>query len=219
MKKSFRLLFSVIILLSACSSHQKKILIYANSDIQVDESQKNITVTDGNTQVEKELLFNTGDPVVLTINGPGGKYTLEARENGFYLANLKKDTVIGSLQHMGTSKQTRITQEQLKIQLDSLHKLVADSNVSAASNNYFIIPEKMERISSFTNVKVFSPFAQIPNDFDASGFSEVYKFFNISEVNKIISKLTEMSRFKYEKENAKEDVNDDSVYTIHPTSK
>jgi len=199
MKNPFRLLFSVMVLLSACSSHQKKILVYANSNIQVDDSQKNITVTEGNTQVEKELLFNTGDPVILTINGPNGKYTLEAGEDGFYLANLKKDSIVGSLQHTGSTKQTRITQEQLKIQLDSLHKLVTGSNISIAAKNFFIIPGRIEKISDFTNVKVFGPFEQIPNDYDPSSFKEVFKFFNVSEVNKIIYKLTEMTKYKYEK--------------------
>jgi uncharacterized protein YcfL len=89
MKKTFWLSFSLLLVLSACSSHQKKILIYANSNIQVDDSQKNITVTEGNTQVEKELEFNTGDPVILNINGPDGKYTLQATED-FFWQTLKK---------------------------------------------------------------------------------------------------------------------------------
>src|SRR5450755_2822451 len=144
---STRLVLCAVIFLSACSSHQKKILVYANSNIQVDESQKNITVTDGITQVEKELLYNSGDPVVLNISGPNGKYTLEAKGDGFYLANLKKDTIVGSLQHTGNTKQTRITQEQLKIQLDSLEKLVAGANISPEAKNFFIAPGKIEKIS------------------------------------------------------------------------
>ena len=85
MKRPFRLLLSALFLLSACSSHQKKILIYANSNIQVDESQKNITVTEGNSQVEKELNFSGSDPVVLNITGPNTHYTLEANEDGLWL--------------------------------------------------------------------------------------------------------------------------------------
>jgi hypothetical protein len=216
------IIFSLVLFLSACKSHEKKILVYANSQIQVDESQKNITVTDGNTQVEKELIFNSGSPVVLNITAPEGKYVLEAAEDGCYLANLKKDTVVGSLQHTGVVKQNRITQEQLKLQLDSLTKLVAGTNISPAAKNFFIAPGKMVKISEFTNVQVFGPFAQIPNDFDPSSAAEVFKFFNVSEVNKIISKLTEMSKYKYEKGEVTgkaDDVNDDSVYTIHPTKK
>jgi hypothetical protein len=196
---STRLVLCAVIFLSACSSHQKKILVYANSSIQVDESQKNITVTDGTTQVEKELSFNSSDPVVLNITGPNGHYTLEANEDGLWLANLKTDTVVGSLQHIGTSRQTRVTQEQLKLQLDSLNKLVRGENISASSKNYFVLPGKIVKISKFTDAKIFGPFSPVPSAFDAGSVPEIYKFYNLSEENEIISKLTEMSKYKYEK--------------------
>jgi hypothetical protein len=222
MKIYSRLWLATLILLGACSSHQKKILIYANSKIGVDETQKNITVTDGTTQVEKELEFNSSGPVVLNVTSPGGKYTLEVPEDGYWLANLGTDTVVGSLQHTGTTKQTRITQDQLKIQLDSLNKLVKDANVSAAAQNYFISPGKIVKISGITNLKIFGPFTPIPSAFDASTVSEIYKFYDISEVYTIINKLTEMSKYKYQNGDEKAGENkddDDSVYTIHPTKK
>ena len=77
-------MLSALLFLGACSSHQKKVLLYADSKIQVDESQKNIKVEDGTTQVEQELNFNSGDPVVLNISGPGGNYTLEIKEDGLF---------------------------------------------------------------------------------------------------------------------------------------
>lgn len=219
MKNSPWLLLSAILFLGACSSHQKKILLYANSKIQVDESQKNITVMDGTTQIEQELNFTTGDPVALNITSPQGHYTLEAKEDGLYLANLKKDTVVGSMQHTGDTKHTRITQDELKTQLDSLKKLVRGENISAAAKNYFIAPGKMEKISNFINAKIFGPFTPVPSAFDAGSVPEIYKFYNLSEENEIISKLTEMSKYKYRKDDEKADENDDSVYTIHPTKK
>jgi hypothetical protein len=199
MKRKSCLLFCLILFLNACRSHEKKILVYANSNIQVDDSQKNITITEGNSQVEKELDFSGADPVVLNISGPQGRYTLEAKEDGYWLANLKTDTILGSLQHTGTVAHTRITQEELKHQLDSLTQLVKGTNVSSQSKNYFILPNKIEKISNVTSVKIFGPFTSIPNDFDAGSVSEIYKFYNISEVNTIIQKLTEMSKYKYEK--------------------
>jgi hypothetical protein len=198
MKQSYRLLF-FIVLFCSCTSHEKTILLYANSNIQVDESQKNITVEEGNSQVEKELTFKGADPVTLNITSPKGNYTLEAKEDGLYLANLKMDTIVGSMQHTGTTRQTRITQEQLKFQLDSLTKLVRGANVSAAAKNYFILPGKMEKISNFTNAQVFGPFTPIPSSFDAGTVPEIYKFYNLSEVNQIISNLTEMGTYKYKK--------------------
>jgi hypothetical protein len=204
MKKKSWLLLSIVLAFGACKSHQKKILIYANSDIQVDESQKNISVTDGNTQVEKELDFTSADPVVLNITGPQGHFTLEAKEDGFWLANLKKDTIVGSLQHTGSTANTRITQEELNHRLDSLNQLVKGTNITAQAKNYFIAPAKIEKISDNTNVKIFGPFTSIPHDFDAGTVSEIYKFYNISEVNTIIQKLTEMSKYKYEKGDEKQ---------------
>ncbi len=199
MKGKFCLLLCLVIFLNACSSHEKKILLYANSNIQVDESQKNITVTEGNSQVEKELDFSGSAPVVLNITSPQGHYTLEANEGGYWLANLKSDTILGSLQHTGTAAHTRITQDELKHQLDSLTQIVKGMNVSAQAKNYYILPNKIEKISNVTSVKVFGPFTSIPNDFDAGSVSEIYKFYNVSEVNTIIQKLTEMSKYKYEK--------------------
>ena len=219
MKKKRRLLLAVVLLLSACSSHQKKIILYADSKIQVDESQKNITVQEGTTQVETELNFNSSGPVVLNINGPGGKYTLEANEDGLWLANLKSDTIVGSLQHTGNIKQTRITQEKLQVQLDSLNKLVRGANISAAAKNYFILPGKIVKITSLTGAKIFGPYSPVPSAFDAGSVPEVYKFYNINEVYDIIRKLTEMSKYKYEQGDEKKEDDDDSVYTIHPTKK
>ena len=215
MKKKIKFLLPVVFLFVACTSHQKKIMIYANSDIQVDESQKNITVTDGNSQVEKELTFNGSDPVVLNITTPKNHYTLEAKDDGLWLANLKFDTIVGSMQHVGEAKQNRITQEQLKYQLDSLNKLVKGLNVSASSKNYYILPGKIEKITDIANAKIFGPFTTVPSGFDAGSVPEIYKFYNLSEENEIINKLTEMGRYKYEKESE----NEDSVRTIHPTKK
>lgn len=223
MKKSSGLLLPALLFLIACSSHQKKVLLYADSKIQVDQSQKNITVEDGTTQIEQELNFNSGDPIVLNITGPKGKYTLEVKEDGLFLANLKNDTVVGSMQHTGESRHTRITQQELQLQLDSLNKLIKGENISAAAKNYFIPPGKVVKISSFTNAKIFGPYQPVPSAFDASSVPEIYKFYSLSEEKEIIAKLTEMSKYKYErgdeKGNGKAEDDDDSVYTIHPTKK
>ena len=156
---------------------------------------------------------------MLNITNSKGQYKLEVTEDGLWLANLKKDTLVGSMQHTGESRNTRITQDELKLQLDSLNKLVRGENVSAAAKNYFIPPGKIQKISNFTNAKIFGPFTPVPSAFDAGSVPEIYKFYNLSEENEIISKLTEMSKYKYEKGDEKKDDDDDSVYTIHPTKK
>ena len=107
----------------------------------------------------------------------------------------------------------------MKLQLDSLNKLVKGENVSAAAKNYFIPPRKIVKISNFTTAKIFGPYTPVPSAFDAGSVPEIYKFYNLSEENEIIHKLTEMSKYKYEKGNGKPEEDDDSVYTIHPKKK
>jgi hypothetical protein len=192
---STSLLFLAALGLSACKGHTKKILIYASSDIQVDNTQKNITITDGTTHHEKELEFKTGDPVTLNVQSPSGKYTIEATEDGLFIANLRSDTVIGSYQHVGSDNgDSKITQDALKQKLDSLQKLLTGENVSAAGKNYFIAPGKIVKITNETNAKIFGPFTTIPGGFDAGSVPEIYKFYSIKDIREIINNLTKMTK-------------------------
>jgi hypothetical protein len=178
-------------LLTACS--HKKILVYASSDIQVDDTQKNITVTEGTTHHEKELDFSGGGAVTLNIQSPSGKFTLQAPEGGLYIINLKNDTVVGSYQHVGADNgEVKITQDALKQKLDSLQKLILGQNISAAGKNYFIAPGTIVRITDETKAKVFGPFVTIPADFDAASAPEIYKFYTNTEVREIIGNLSQM---------------------------
>lgn len=196
MQRIYSSLFLVAILaLTGCKGHDKKILVYASSDIQVDDAQKNITLTDGTTHHEKELDFKTGDPVTLNVQSPAGKFTLEATDDGLYVANLKNDTVIGSFQRVGSDNgDGKITQESLKQKLDSLQKLLTGENVSAANRNYFIAPGKIVKITTETKAKVFGPYTTIPGSFDAGSVPEIYKFYSIAEIREIVDNLSKMTK-------------------------
>jgi hypothetical protein len=199
MKQPFNIVLSLFsFLLVSCAHHEKKILVYASSEIQIDESGKKLTVTEGTTQVEKELDFSGADPVVLTVQSPTGNYSLEAKEDGYYLANLKPDTLVGSFQHVGEVGYNRITQDQLKVQLDSLNQLISGQNVNAASKNYFIPPGHLVKITNEMNAKIFGPYSPIPRGFDASNVPEIYKMYTNAQEREIIAKLKEMTSFKYE---------------------
>jgi hypothetical protein len=188
------LLFASLLALTACKGHAKKIVVYASSDIQTDNTKTNITVGDGTTHHEQELDFTGADPVTLNIQSPAGKVTLEAKDDGLYIANLKNDTVIGSYQHVGAEGgEAKITQDALKLKLDSLQKLVAGQNVSEANRNYFITPGKIVKITSDTKAKVFGPFTTIPGAFDAGSVPEIYKFYSVKELREIIGKLAVMA--------------------------
>jgi hypothetical protein len=180
---------------TSCGSHGKKILVYGSNDIQVDESQKNITVTEGTTHHEKMLEFSGSDAVTLNVQSPAGKFTLQATEDGLYIANLKPDTLVGSYQHIGTDNGiVKIVADQLQARIDSLKQLIADSNVNAANKNYFIKPGNIAKITSETKARVFGPFTTIPSGFDAATVPEIYKFYTVKEEREIIQKLTQMSK-------------------------
>lgn len=183
-----------MICFAACKGHEKKILVYASGDIQVDNTKQHITVADGTTHHEQELDFTTGDPVTLDIQSPQGKVTLTATDDGLYIANLKNDTVVGSMQHVGAEGgEAKITQDALKQKLDSLQKLVLGQNVSEANKNYFIVPGKIVKISSNPKGKVFGPFTTVASSFDAGSVPEIYKFYSMKEMREIIGNLEKMA--------------------------
>jgi major membrane immunogen (membrane-anchored lipoprotein) len=187
-------LLAALCLLTACASHSKKIIVYASSNIQADNTGMNITVSEGTTHHEQEFDYKGGDPVTLSIQSPTGKYTLEAKDDGLYIVNLKNDTVVGSFQHVGSENaDTRISQDALKMKLDSLQKLVAGLNITTGNRNYFITPGKIEKISADPRAKVFGPYTTIPGSFDAGSVPEIYKFYTNKEIWEIINNLNKMT--------------------------
>jgi hypothetical protein len=192
----FLVLFGLAMVTALTACHHKKILIYASSDIQVDNTGKNITVAEGTTHHEKELDFTGSSTVELTIQTPSGKFTLQAADDGLYIANLKNDTVVGSFQHVGADNgEARITQDALKQKLDSLQKLVMGQNISPAGKNYFIAPDKITWVTAQTKAKVFGPFTTIPGDFHVESAPEIYKFYTNKEIWEIIGKLQKLTEF------------------------
>jgi hypothetical protein len=184
---------AALLSLAACKGHQKKVIVYAGSDIQVDNTKTNITVGEGSSLRQQDLDFSGGDPVTLNAQTPSGKVSLEVAEDGLYIANLKNDTIIGSYQRTGTEAgDSRITQEMLKQKYDSVQKLVRGENVSAANRNFFILPNHIQKVSANAAAKVFGPYTTIPSAFDASQTPEIYKFYSVKELHDVISKMSVM---------------------------
>jgi hypothetical protein len=191
MQKFHSFLFLTILAsLTACKSHEKKILVYASSDIVVDDSKQHVTVSDGTTHHEQELDFSTSGPVTLDVRSPSGNTSVTAADDGLYILNLKNDTVIGSLRHVGTDNGVpHYTQDQMKHIIDSVQKLMAGQNVSEANRNYFVAPGKLVRITAETKAKVFGPYTSIPASFDVSSVPEIFKFYTVPEERESIEKL------------------------------
>jgi hypothetical protein len=189
---------AVLFSLGSCKGHLKKVIVYANSDIQVDNTKTNITVGEGSPQREQELDFSGSGPVTLNVTTSSGKITLDVPDDGLYIVNLKPtDTLVGSYVHTGAGDaDSRITQDVLKIKLDSLEKLVRNENVTAANRNFFILPNHIARLTPVAEAKVFGPFTPIPAAFDAGSVPEIYKFYSMKEMLETIEKLSGMTGAK-----------------------
>ncbi|HET6253820.1 MAG TPA: hypothetical protein VFE32_07090 [Puia sp.] len=193
-KLSGFLFLTALLSLAACKGHEKKILVYASSDIKVDDTKQNITVTEGTTHHEQELDFTTGNPVTLDVQSPAGKLSVTASDDGLYILNLKPDTVVGTYEHVGTAARNDVSQDEAKHAVDSLQKLVMDKNVNEANRNYFIAPGKMVKVTAEPKAKVFGPYTSIPGSFDAGSVPEIYKFYSVSEIRDIIEKLQKATK-------------------------
>ena len=191
-KLSLLIIICVSIFLFSC--HHKKIVVYADNDIQVDDSKKNITVTDGTTFTVKELEFSSGSAIDLNVQWPKGKIVLTTSpEDGLSIANLTADTIVGSYQHVGADNgQVKLTTDQLKYMVDSLYQLTGGMNIIPRNRNYFIPPGKVLRITDNVKAKIFPPYTKIPAGFDASETPEIYKFYTNREVREIIDNLSKM---------------------------
>lgn len=188
------LFLTMLVSLTACKAHEKKIIVYASSDITVDETKQHITVAAGTTHHEQELDFATGSPVTLDVQSPQGKLSISAADDGLYILNLKSDTVVGSLKHVGTTARDRVSQDELKRDIDSLRKLSMGQNVSEANRNFCIPPGKIVKVTGETNAKIFGPYMPIPHAFDPGSVPELYKFYNMSEFRELIDNLDKQTK-------------------------
>lgn len=161
-------------------------------------SENNVQMTKGTGYAEKEVLVNEKGPVAWTVETASGKQTINLpEEKGYYVLNLKTDTVVGSVQLIGKdlSNSTTITQEQLKIKIDSLVKLTTGKNVDFKTN-FFILPNQLMKISPNTDAQLFGPFKKIPAELDGGADNkdpELYKFYTNTGLRELIQNLQDMT--------------------------
>lgn len=160
----------------------------ASGDIQV--SGNTITLKPGNRH--NESIFNaSGDSI--TVEAPSGTTSYAVEGAGFYLLNLKKDTLVGSYQRTGTdNSQQIISQESLKQRLDSLNQLLVGQNVAAATRNYNLPPFTIAKITDNKEAEIIGPYVSMPGSFDPTKEHEIYKFYTNKEMAEIIQKLSGM---------------------------
>ena len=184
--------------LSACNSEaNKKVLIMGRGSITANGND--ITMKDGSGYTEEKVDVSEDKPVSWSVTTPMGKTTVNIpEEKGFYILNLKTDTIVGSQQIMGTdiSSSRVISQEELKKKIDSLTKLTTGTNISAGGHSYIILPGQIKKISDNMDANVFGPFTKIPGTLEADKNGkapEIYKFYTNGEMRQLISNLKKMT--------------------------
>lgn len=185
------ILFACIttMIVSCSESGVKKVLVVANQDASINQSEK--TIVAGNNGYESETLeYHTDDAVQINIQSSAGDKQLEITDNGFYVVNAKaNDTIVGSYQSYVQAGETSqvMTQEKLKHDLDSLKMLIENKNVSAANRNFFIPPNSVVKITDNAEAQLVAPYHQL--NIVQGKDPEVYRFFTISEVRETINRL------------------------------
>lgn len=194
MIKYFRIGLISITAMFACNKPaSKKVLIMGRGAITV--SGNDITMKEGTGYTEETIEVSGDKPENRNVTTPSGKTNIEIPgEGGFYVLNLKADTIVGSQQIFGTdiSSSRVITQEQLKKKIDSLTKLTTGVNISSSGHNYMILPNQLKKISANTEAKAFGPFTNIPATLEADKNGkapEIYKFYTNGEIRQLVVTL------------------------------
>ena len=82
---------TVLVLLSSCSSNNKRIIVMSKGAADVNTDAKTITAKDGAGHDEK-IVDITGEKIGFKLSSPAGNANVELTDNGLYVINVKNDT-------------------------------------------------------------------------------------------------------------------------------
>jgi hypothetical protein len=185
-----------ILLFAACANNQKRVVVMSKGAAEFDEATKTIKAKDGTGHEEKLVSF-TDASVSLQLDAPAGKTSIELKEKGLYILNVKNDTIIGSYQNYTApaSQKNIMTQDDLKLKIDSLQQLTTGKNISTANRNFFILPNQAVKITENVDAIIVGPYHQMRSAEKVDGKDpEVYRFYSIREIRETIGKLEVLTK-------------------------
>lgn len=190
MKKTVSLL-AIVIAFAACKDSTKKIIVMSKGEPEINTDAKTIVSKDGAGHNEKAVVLGSGD-YTFKLTTPAGEGSVDIKESGLYVINVKSDTIIGSYQRYTDASKANatITQEDLLHRIDSLNQLMEGKNVTAANRNFFILPKTAAKITDNVQADVVGPYHQMVSAERKDGKDpEIYRFYSIKEIRETISKL------------------------------
>jgi hypothetical protein len=147
----------VLTLLASCSSSIKRVYVLSKGPATIDESAKTISAKDGTGHEEKVVSY-TDESTTIQLDAPAGKTSVTLTDKGLYILNVKNDTIIGALQNYTAPKlqQNMLTQDDLKMKIDSLQQLVA-GKIASKEKNFFILPNQVVKITDNLEAIIVTP--------------------------------------------------------------
>ena len=197
MKRLLWALLPLAVFASCGKKSERKILIVANGDISVSGSDLKITnISDG--AVEKLVDLKDASQTTYNVNN-GGKSSMVnlPAQDGYYLLNLMKDTVFGSLLVNGRdyNNSEALGLDKQKEMIDSLTLVLQGKNISAANNNFMIVPGQLTEVTDdIIHTHIFGPFHQMDSNIDAPSDGKppvLYKFYSSDELQTRLNTVKE----------------------------
>ncbi len=190
-----------LVLLSACAKNEKKIMVLNRGTAKIDIESKTVTIKDGAGSEENEMLYNTVEKITIKVIKDGKETTANVDENGYYILNTKKDTIVGSFLKFSEQKELSdtflFTQDVIKKSIDSLIALTEGKNISAANRNFFIPPNTAVKITGNVNATIIAPFHNMRSiEKEGDKEPEVYRFFTNTEMREKIAKQVLLTKPK-----------------------
>lgn len=181
--------FSVIILLASCEAGNKKVIVLSEGSANINTQEKTIT-TKGRGHEEKTVIFYEGDNMDLSISSQAGKATVKLTQNGIYLLNTKRDTIVGSFVNYGAPRTEvkRLSVEEVNSYIDSLEQIV--SGKVKPGKTFFILPNQAIWITGNQDATIVTPYHQMTSlEVKKGEKPEVYRFYPLQESRATLEKL------------------------------
>lgn len=189
MKKTFAILLLSASIVGCGKEATKKILVLGRGELTANGTS--VVMKDGAGHIEKLMEVDKNVNELSVDVGSGAKSIKVPTEEGYFVLNLKKDTIISSKQDLGAdlNRNAVISQESLQGMIDSMQQLVAGANLQEGKT-VLIAPQEVKKITSKSTAQVFGPFTGIPSsiDADADGKApELYKLFTNTQLRERIA--------------------------------
>ncbi len=187
---------------SCNNKNEMKIIVLNKGTAVIDEKNQKIVIKEGDGNEEHELHYNSDKKITLEIIANNKNVNADFTEKGYYILNAKNDTIIGSLQQYTdptkpNKEEAYITQDRIKQSIDSLIALTEGKNISAANNNFYILPYTASKITSNLQATIIAPFHNIRSIEQINNEQpEVYRFFSIKEIREKIEKQKALTQKK-----------------------